>query len=131
MAMYIFANKIYSKKPIQVFNNGKMKRDFTYIDDIVEGIRLSIEKNYKCEIFNLGNNRSEDLMHVVSTIEENLNLKAKVEFLPMQPGDVKQTSADIDKSSKMLGYKPKTRIDVGIKKFIDWYKKYNMIGNGE
>jgi UDP-glucuronate 4-epimerase len=129
MAMYIFANKIYSNQPINLFNNGKMKRDFTYIDDIVKGIRLAIDKNYNCEIFNLGNNKSEDLMDVVDCIEKNLNLKATLNFLPMQSGDVKNTNADINKSIKMLGFHPITNINAGIKNFINWYKKYNRENN--
>ena len=125
MAMYIFADKISSGKPIQVYNNGNMKRDFTYIDDIVSGIKSSIEKNYPCEIFNLGNSRSEDLMDVVRKVEENLNMSSEIEYLPMQPGDVASTYADIEKSEKMLNYKPTTNVDKGIKEFISWYKEYN------
>ena len=125
MAMYIFANKISSKIPIEVYNNGNMKRDFTYIDDIVDGIKASIDKNYLCEIFNLGNNKSEDLMDIVQHIENNLNIKASIKYLPIQPGDVKKTNADIEKSKKMLGYNPTTNVDVGIKQFIKWYREYN------
>ncbi len=125
MAMYIFANKIFSNKSIHLFNNGNMKRDFTYIDDIVQGIRLAIDKNYNYEIFNLGNNKTQNLMDVVNCIEKNLNKKASVDFLPMQPGDVKRTNADIVKSIEMLGFNPKTNIKTGIKKFINWYLEYN------
>ena len=124
MAMFIFADKISSGKSIEVFNHGKMKRDFTYIDDIVNGIRSALDKNYQCEVFNLGNNKSEDLMDVVAYIELNLKKKAKIKFLPMQPGDVVQTYADIEKSQKMLNYQPSINVDVGIKKLIDWYKEY-------
>ena len=127
MAMYIFSKNIAKGKPIHVFNNGKMKRDFTYIDDIVDGIKSSINKNYECEIFNLGNNKSEQLMDVIKIIEDELNLKADIEFLPMQAGDVHQTYADIDKSIRMLNYKPSTNIDSGIKKFINWFKDYHSI----
>jgi UDP-glucuronate 4-epimerase len=125
MAMYIFAKKILMNEKIPVFNNGKMKRDFTFIDDIVHGIRSSIEKNYSCEVFNLGNNNCEELMKVVNVISNCLGKKAKIEFLGMQPGDVKKTFADVEYSSKMLGYSPKTSIDLGIPKFIKWFKKYN------
>ena len=125
MAMYIFANKISSNQPINLFNNGKMQRDFTYIDDIVRGIRLAIDKNYNCEIFNLGNSESQELMDVVGCIEKCLNKKASVNFLPMQPGDVEKTNADIKKSHKMLGFKPTTNINIGIKNFINWYLEYN------
>ena len=122
MAMFIFTEKIINNEEIQVFNHGKMKRDFTYIDDIVSGTRAAINNNYKCEVFNLGNHKSEELLDVVSLIEDNLNKKAKINFQPMQPGDVPESYADIQKSIEMLNYKPTTNIDVGIKEFINWYK---------
>ena len=101
-----------------------MKRDFTYIDDIISGTRSAIDKNYQCEIFNLGNNRSEKLMYLVSLIEKNIGKKAKIDFQPMQLGDVKESCADINKSTEMLGYQPMTNLDVGVKKLIDWYLQY-------
>ena len=125
MAMYIFADNINADKKIDVYNNGNMYRDFTYIDDIVEGIKLSINKNYLCEIFNLGNNKSENLMDVISMIEKNIGKKAKINLCKIQPGDVEKTFADIDKSEKMLGYKPKINIKKGIEKFIFWHKQYS------
>jgi|TARA_B100000959_G_C14927093_1_gene601951 UDP-glucuronate 4-epimerase len=124
MAIFIFTDKILRGEPIQVFNHGKMKRDFTYIDDIIAGTRSAIDKNYKREIINLGNHRSEQLMDVVSLIEENLGKKAKIEFLPMQPGDVPESFADIDKSKNLLGFQPKTDVEKGIKQFIQWYFQY-------
>ena len=124
MAMFIFTKKILAGEPIPVFNNGNMKRDFTYIDDIISGTRSAIDKNYHCEVFNLGNHKSEELMYMISVIEDNLDKKAKIKFLPMQPGDVVESFADIDKSIEMLNYKPTTNIDVGIKNFIYWYKEY-------
>jgi UDP-glucuronate 4-epimerase len=124
MAIFIFTDKILGGKSIQVFNYGNMKRDFTYIDDIIAGTRSAIDKNYKCEVFNLGNHRSEQLMDVVSLIEENLGKKAEIEFLPMQLGDVPDSFADIDKSEEMLGYQPTTNVAVGIRKFIKWYKGF-------
>ena len=124
MAMLIFTRKILAGKPIPVFNNGKMKRDFTYINDIISGTRSAIDKNYKCEIFNLGNHKSEQLMDVVSQIEKNIGKRAKINFLPMQLGDVPESFADIEKSIKMLDYKPTTNVNVGIKKLIDWYLQY-------
>jgi len=124
MAMLIFTRKILAGEPIPVFNNGNMKRDFTYIDDIISGTKAAIEKNYKCEVFNLGNHKSEQLMDVVSLIEENIGKKADVDFLPMQPGDVSESFADINKSIDMLNYKPTTNVDVGIKKLIKWYKEF-------
>ena len=89
MAMYIL-QKMLSGDPISIFNNGNMKRDFTYIDDIIKGIVSSIENNYNYELFNLGNSNSESLMDVVSIIEERIGKKAIVEYKPMQPGDVKE-----------------------------------------
>ena len=127
MAMFIFADKISRGEKIEVYNNGNMKRDFTYIDDIVNGIRASIDKNYKCEIFNLGNNKSEELMHIVSSIENSLGKKALIDFKPIQPGDVKKTNANIDKSKKLLGYAPNINVDFGIEKFISWYKDYHSV----
>ena len=102
-----------------------MQRDFTYIDDIISGIRSSIEKNYSCEIFNLGNSNSEDLMDMIAVIEKYVNKKAKIRYLGMQPGDVKKTFADIEHSKRKLGYSPKTSIKEGIIKFIEWYNYYN------
>ena len=125
MAMYIFADKISKGEPIKVFNNGKMKRDFTYIDDIITGIRASIDKNYKFEIFNLGNHSSEELMYMISLIEKYIGKRALIEFQPMQPGDVPESFADIEKSKKMLDYMPRTNINVGIKSFIKWFEKYS------
>jgi len=125
MAMYIFADKISKGEPIQVFNNGKMKRDFTYIDDIVSGARASIDKNYQCEVFNLGNHRSEELMYMIELIEKNIGKKAIVDFKPMQPGDVHESFADIDLSIEKLGFNPSVNIDTGIKELIKWYKAYN------
>ena len=123
MAMYIFAKKILNDKPIQVFNHGKMMRDFTYIDDIINGLLAAIDKNYKCEVFNLGNNKSEDLMDVVKIIQEKLGKKANIQYKPMQLGDVEKTFADIDKSRKMLGFNQKN-IAKGIGNFIDWLQEF-------
>jgi len=124
MAYYLFTDKISKNKVISVFNNGKMKRDFTYIDDIINGIEKAIIKNYKCEIFNLGNNKNYSLMNLINIIEKKLGKKAKIKFYPKQLGDVKETYANISKSKKMLNYNPKTRLDQGIENFINWYTKY-------
>jgi len=124
MAMFIFTKKIIEKSPIPVFNNGDMKRDFTYIDDIIAGTRSAIDKNYKCEIFNLGNNKSEELMDVIRIIESELSQKAIIDFQPMQPGDVRESFSDINHTKNKLDFQPKTSIVDGIPKFIDWYKKY-------
>ena len=127
MAMYIFADKIRKGEKIPVFNHGKMQRDFTYIDDIVNGIRASIENNYSYEIFNLGNNRFEDLMDMISYLEKALDKKAEIEYMDIQPGDVEKTFANIDYSISKLNYKPKITIQGGIPKFIKWYKSYHKI----
>jgi UDP-glucuronate 4-epimerase len=125
MAMYIFTEKIMREKSIPVFNNGQMKRDFTYIQDIVSGTRSAIDKNYNCEVFNLGNHKSEELMDMIRIIEKCLGKKAEIDFQPIQPGDIPESFADIEKSTKMLGYKPVTDIKDGIPNFVDWYNQYN------
>ena len=127
MAMYIFAKKISMGENIPVFNHGNMRRDFTYIDDITRGIRASIEKNYNYEVFNLGNNISEDLMDMVDIINNNLSKKSKINFMDMQLGDVQNTHADIEYSKKMLDYNPVTPISIGIPNFIEWFKAYHKI----
>ena len=125
MAIFIFTQKILAGKSISVFNNGKMKRDFTYIDDIISGTRAAIDKNYKCEVFNLGNQRSENLMDLVNIIEENLETKADINYLPLQPGDIPESFADITDTKNKLGFAPKIKIETGIPKFIEWFKGYN------
>ena len=106
-----------------------MKRDFTYINDIINGLRAAIEKNYSYEIFNLGNSRSENLMDMISLIEIALGANAKTKFMDIQPGDVKKTYADIERAKSKLGYNPVTTIEDGIPKFIKWYKRYNNLIN--
>ena len=101
-----------------------MKRDFTFIDDIIDGTISAIEKNYSCEIFNLGNNRSENLMDVIKLIEDNLGLKAIINFKPIQPGDVLETYANIEHSQQKLNFQPKINIDKGIQYFTDWFRSY-------
>ena len=127
MAMFIFTDKILRGEYIPVYNHGNMKRDFTYIDDIISGIRSAMENNFPCEVFNLGNNKSENLMDMIETIEKKLGIKAKIDLQPMQPGDVPESFADIAKSKEMLDYEPKTNIEEGIPQFIDWYKNYYII----
>ena len=124
MAYFSFTKKIIEGRKIEVFNHGNMQRDFTYIDDIVNGIRNAIEKDFNFEIFNLGNSKSEDLMTMIRIIEKELNINAKIVFKDMQAGDVFKTYADIKKSSKMLGFKPKVSLQVGLKRTIDWYKSF-------
>ena len=127
MAMYIFADKIIKGKKIPVFNHGKMRRDFTYVDDIINGVVSSIKNNYECEVFNLGNSHSEDLMDMIGYIEKELGQKAEVDFLGIQPGDVEKTAANIDRAKTKLDYFPKTSIKEGVPKFISWYKSYHRL----
>tara|TARA_B100001115_G_C15837218_1_gene418857 strand:- start:1608 stop:2570 length:963 start_codon:yes stop_codon:yes gene_type:complete len=127
MAMFIFLKKIHNNEEIRVFNHGDMKRDFTYIDDIISGIKSAIKKNYSYEIFNLGNSSSENLMDMISAIEKYLKKKAKIKYLDMQLGDVEKTFADIKHSKLKLGYNPKTSMNDGITKLIDWYSDYYNI----
>ena len=124
MSYFIFTEKIFMNEPIKIFNHGRLKRDFTYIDDIVSGIISSLNINKKYSIYNLGNNKSISILELVSLIEDELGVKAKIEFLPERIADVKQTFADIDQSIDDLGYNPNIKINVGVKKFIDWYKNY-------
>lgn len=126
MAMWIFAESILDGRPINVFNFGKMRRDFTYIDDIVSGVvsALFTEGLAKTELFNLGNHRSEDLMKMINIIETCLGKKASLNMLPLQPGDVPESYADISLAEGKLSFKPSTPIDKGIPAFIDWYKSH-------
>ena len=100
MAMYLFANKIIKNQEIEVYNDGKMFRDFTFIDDIIDGVISSINFNYPCELFNLGNSKCENLMEMISILEKELDLKAEIKFKVIQPGDVIKTHADIDNEKK-------------------------------
>ena len=127
MALFIFTQKIHAGVTIDVYNHGNMRRDFTYIDDIISGITAALELPSQYEIFNLGNHRSENLMEFIGLIEKNLGKKAKINFMPIQPGDVPETFADIEHAQKKLGFNPGTGIEVGIKHFIDWYRDYYHI----
>ena len=128
MAYYLFTEAIFNNRPIKVFNNGQMERDFTYIDDIVNGLTKIIEKNidfrehYK--IYNLGNNKTESLQDFITTIEREIGKESIKEMFSMQKGDVTRTFANIDKLIEDFGYKPSISINKGIKKFINWYKTY-------
>ena len=127
MALFKFAEAILNDKPIDVYNHGKMKRDFTFISDIVDGIVASLDKNYPYEVFNLGNSHMVELNYFIECIEKELGKKAKKNMLPMQPGDVPATNADIEHSKKMLGFSPKVKIEQGIKEFLAWYRDYYKI----
>lgn len=126
MALFIFTKAIIENKPIKIFNNGKMIRNFTYIDDIVDGVIRVINNPRPNEIYNIGNDKAENLMDFISEIEKNIGKKAIREFAPIQPGDVVETVADISKI-KELGYVPATNIDSGIKEFISWYNSFYKI----
>jgi len=134
MALWIFTRAIYAGEPIPVFNNGDMRRDFTYIDDIVDGTIRALDNPPEdngttppYRIYNIGNHRTEELMHLVEVLEEAIGKKAEKNFLPMQPGDVSATYADIDAIQRDLGFQPKTTIDIGIPNFIDWYRTYHGV----
>ena len=130
MAYYLFTKAILSGEPINVFNNGEMKRDFTYIDDIVEGVQRIIEQpildRERYKIYNIGNSRSEKLADFIETLEKHLGKKAKKNLLPMQPGDVSQTFADVSALQSDYGYAPSTTIDEGLKQFASWYLKTKL-----
>jgi UDP-glucuronate 4-epimerase len=123
LAIHKFARLMRSGKPIPVFGNGETRRDYTYIDDIVAGVLRAVEfvqSGCHYEIFNLGESQTISLLQMIQTLEEALDLKARKNILPMQPGDVQQTFADISKSRQILGYNPQTEFNVGIKKFVKW-----------
>lgn len=124
MAYFSFAEAIANGKPIELFNEGKMIRDFTYIDDIVQGTIAAIDLESPHEIFNLGNNQPVELLEFVKIIENAIGKKAHFKLGPMQPGDVLKTYADIEHSKKSLGFYPKTSLKEGIPRFIAWYKDY-------
>ena len=128
MAYYLFADAISNNKPIKLFNNGEMERDFTYIDDVVNGITKIIEKNIDSrehyKIYNIGNNKAESLEDFITTIEQALGKEAIKEMYPMQKGDVAKTFANVDELIKDYEYSPNTNIKNGIKKFINWFKSY-------
>lgn len=132
MAMFLFTEAMIKGNPIKVFNNGRMERDFTYIDDIVEGVVRILEKEplerkampnlYK--VYNIGNNQSVKLLAFIEALEESLGVTAKKEMLPMQPGDVSKTWANVDDLIKDYKYSPNTPIEDGVQKFVKWYKQY-------
>ena len=129
MAIFIFADKISKWEAIDVFNHGKMKRDFTYIDDIVDGIIKSLNLETKYEIFNLGSDRPVDLEYVIDLIEKNLWIKATKNYLPLQAGDVIETSADISHTKEILWWKPQFGVEKGIENLITWYKNFYQKNN--
>ena len=131
MAAFRFARAILAGEPIKVFNHGKMKRDFTYIDDVVAGVLAVLDGPPQalngvppCRIYNISNNGPEDLLRYISLIEKATGKTARIEFEPMQPGDIKETCADIGPIQRDYGFQPKTAIDEGIPRFVDWYRDY-------
>ena len=131
MAYFKFANKIRKGEPIQIYNHGDMYRDFTYVDDIVTGIEHMLCNPPKAnelgdlyKVYNIGNHKPEQLMHFIEVLEQALGQKAEKEYLPMQPGDVYQTYADVTDLQKDFDFKPETTIEEGLGKFAVWYKKY-------
>jgi len=127
MALYIFAKNICENKPIDVYNQGKMRRDFTYIDDIISGVIKLIDTEHGHEVFNLACGKTEELCHFIDLIEDCLEKKAQRNLMEMQNGDVPASFGDISKAKKHAGYESTTTIDIGIKNFIDWFKEYHNI----
>jgi UDP-glucuronate 4-epimerase len=142
MALFLFTRNILEGKPIDVFNNGHHQRDFTYVDDIAEGVVRSLERIAQpnpawdakapdpassfapFRLYNIGNNSPVQLLRYIEVIEEALGRKAVKNFLPLQPGDVPETSADIDDLVRDVGYRPATPVEVGVRRFVDWYCDY-------
>lgn len=124
MAYFKFADKITKGESIDVYNQGKLKRDFTYIDDIVKGALAAVDNPKEYEIYNLGNSHPEELGRFIEIIEKNLGKQAQKKYRPMQPGDFLENFADISKAKRDLGFAPKTSLEEGIKKFVAWHKNY-------
>lgn len=124
MAYYSFTKAIMEGRPIEVFNFGKMKRDFTYVDDVVAGTMAAIDLQTGCEVFNLGNHKPVELLRFLEILENALGKKAEIHMLPMQQGDVPATYADITQSREKLGFYPITTLEEGIPRFIEWFKSY-------
>lgn len=134
MAYFSFTNKIFKGEPIKIFNNGDMYRDFTYIDDIVNGIENIMpnppkpnDTGEQYRIYNIGNNKPENLMHFINVLEHCIGKEAKKEYLPMQPGDVYQTYADITDLVNDFHFSPTTSIETGLNNFVNWYRAYYKV----
>jgi UDP-glucuronate 4-epimerase len=140
MAMWLFTRAIFAGDPIHVFGEGNMRRDFTYIDDIVTGIIACLDNpppddgaakaggsKAPHRLYNIGNHRSEELTRMIALIEQACGRKAEKRLMPMQPGDVRDTYADISAIQRDLGFEPKTRIEDGIPRFVDWYRRYHQV----
>ena len=149
MALFLFARAILAGEPIDVYNQGRMRRDFTYIDDIVEGVVRLLDRPAAADpawsgdrpdpgsspvpyrLYNIGNNNPVELMHLVGTLEAALGKVAEKRFLPMQPGDVPATWADIADLGRDVGFAPKTSIETGVQRFVDWYREYHGVRRDE
>jgi UDP-glucuronate 4-epimerase len=145
MALFMFTKAILEDRPIDVFNEGKMQRDFTYIDDIVEGVVRVTDKvaepnphwsgdapdpgtsRAPYRVYNIGNENPVELLHFIETLEQCLGKRAVKNMLPMQPGDVPKTAANVDDLAEAVGFRPDTPIEVGIRRFVDWYRNYYNI----
>jgi UDP-glucuronate 4-epimerase len=145
MAMWLFTSAILEDRPIKLFNHGNMRRDFTYVDDVVESVVRLVQRPASANptwsgdnpdpassaapwrVFNIGNSQSVELLHVVALLEEALGKKAKRELLPMQPGDVPDTFADVSALEREVGFRPNTPIAEGVKRFVDWYRAYHRV----
>jgi UDP-glucuronate 4-epimerase len=145
MALFIFTKAILEGQPIEVFNHGKMKRDFTYVDDIVEGVIRTLDhpatanpawsgekpdpgtSSAPARIYNIGNHQPVELLHFIEVLEQSLGKKAEKKLMPLQPGDVPATYADIDDLSNDVGFKPTTPVEVGIPRFVKWYREFYRV----
>lgn len=127
MAYFSFTRAILEGRPIEIYNHGKMKRDFTYIDDIVAGTTAALDRSSPCAIFNLGHHQPEELLHLIGCLEKELGQQAHKIMRPMQPGDVVSTYADIEESTSELGFIPKVSLEEGIAHFIKWYRDYYTV----
>ena len=124
LAIHKFARLITEGKPIQVFGDGTTRRDYTYVDDIIQGVRAAIDYDASMyEIFNLGESETTQLTRLIELLESSLDMKANIDRQPMQPGDVPVTYADISKAKRLLNYNPQTKIEEGIPKFVEWFRK--------
>lgn len=134
MAAFIFARKIFNDEPVQLFNYGDMLRDFTYVDDVVQGIENMLmnppkpnAKGDRAKVYNIGNNKPEKLTTFIETLEKHIGKPAKKELMPLQAGDVYQTFADVDELNADFDFRPDTSIDEGLKRFVEWYREFYKV----
>jgi UDP-glucuronate 4-epimerase len=140
MAIWRFTERILSGAPLPVYNQGRMKRDFTYIDDIVSGVLAALDKppvddetekpggsRAPHAIYNIGNSRAEELMHLIAVLEDACGRRANIDLQPLQPGDVVETFADLTAIERDLSFRPTTSIEEGVPRFVDWFKSYHSL----